>query len=189
MILLQLFWEFFKVGLFTVGGGMASIPFLYDMSDRMGWFSSADLVDMIAISQSTPGPIGINMATYVGYELAGVLGAVVATLSMALPSVIIVLIISKFFQKFDQHPLVQDAFYGLRPAVVALVAVAALTIVKISLINIPLYTASGNLLNFFDFKAIALFAVLFVGIRKFDKWHPVVFIAVGAAVGMLLNFQ
>ena len=93
MLYLRLFWEFFKTGLFAVGGGMATLPFLYSMSDATGWFTHAQLADMIAVSESTPGPIGVNMATYVGFSTAGVPGAVVATLGLITPSVIIILII------------------------------------------------------------------------------------------------
>ena len=114
MIYFQLFWEFLKVGLFTVGGGLASLPFLYDISDKTGWFSHAQLADMIAISESTPGPIGINMATYVGFTSAGVLGSVLATLGFIIPSIIIVSIVSRFLKKFSENKFVKGAFYGLR---------------------------------------------------------------------------
>lgn len=116
MMLLRLFWEFFKIGLFAVGGGMATIPFLYDLSDRTGWFTYTQLADMIAISESTPGPIGVNMATYVGYEMSGVLGSISTTLGFVAPSIIIIVIVSIFLQKFRDNRYVESAFYGLRPA-------------------------------------------------------------------------
>ena len=93
MIYLQLFWEFFKTGLFAIGGGMATVPFLFDISARTGWFTASELANMIAVSESTPGPIGINMATYVGFETAGILGSVIATLGLVIPSIIIIVII------------------------------------------------------------------------------------------------
>ena len=100
MMLLRLFWEFFKIGLFAVGGGMATIPFLYDLSDRTGWFTYTQLADMIAISESTPGPIGVNMATYVGYEMSGVLGSISTTLGFVAPSIIIIVIVSIIYIVF-----------------------------------------------------------------------------------------
>ena len=125
-IYLQLFIEFFKAGLFAVGGGMATIPFLYDISDNTGWFTHAQLTDMIAISESTPGPIGINMATYVGYTSAGISGSVIATLGLITPSIIVILIIAGFYNAFKNNKYVQAAFYGLRPASSALIASAGL---------------------------------------------------------------
>ncbi|MBQ2756419.1 MAG: chromate transporter, partial [Oscillospiraceae bacterium] len=124
MIFLRLFWEFFKTGLFAIGGGMATIPFLYDISDATGWFTHHDLANMIAVSESTPGPIGVNMATYVGYitgmEVAGIptgiLGAVTATLGLVTPSVIVILIIAAILTNFKNNKYVGSAFYGLRPA-------------------------------------------------------------------------
>ena len=111
MLFLQLFWEFFKTGLFAIGGGMATVPFLQEISARTGWFTASDLADMIAVSESTPGPIGINMATYVGYTtvhnhygpFAGILGGVIATIGLVTPSVIIILIIAKFLEKFRDN--------------------------------------------------------------------------------------
>ena len=124
MMLLRLFWEFFKIGLFAVGGGMATIPFLYDLSDRTGWFTHTQLADMIAISESTPGPIGVNMATYVGYEMSGIPGSIFTTLGFVAPSIIIIIIVSLFLQRFRENRYVESAFYGLRPASSGLIASA-----------------------------------------------------------------
>jgi len=118
MMYLSLFWEFFKVGLFAVGGGMATIPFLMDMSTRTGWFTTGDLADMIAVSESTPGPIGVNMATYVGYETGGILGALSSTVGLIAPSIVIILVIAKLLLKFHENPLVKTTFSYLRPAVI-----------------------------------------------------------------------
>ena len=134
MMLLRLFWEFFKIGLFAVGGGMATIPFLYDLSDRTGWFTYTQLADMIAISESTPGPIGVNMATYVGYEMSGVLGSISTTLGFVAPSIIIIVIVSIFLQKFRDNRYVESAFYGLRPASSGLIASAALSVAIVALL-------------------------------------------------------
>lgn len=116
MIYLQLFIEFFKVGLFSIGGGLATLPFLYNISDRLRWYSHMDLANMIAISESTPGPVGVNTATYVGNTVAGILGTVVATAALIVPSIIIIIIISKFLNKFKDSKHVKNVFYGLRPA-------------------------------------------------------------------------
>ena len=136
MIYLQLFWEFFQTGLFAVGGGMATIPFLYDMSDKTGWFTHQDLANMIAVGESTPGPIGVNMATYVGYVTGmaeggignAILGAVTATLGLVLPSLIVILIVAAMLKRFKDSPLVQKAFYGLRPASTGLIAAAGISV-------------------------------------------------------------
>ena len=187
MIYLQLFWEFLKVGLFTVGGGLGSLPFLYDISDKTGWFSHAQLADMIAVSESTPGPIGINMATYVGFTSAGVLGSVLATLGFIVPSIVLVSIISRFLKKFRENKFVKGAFYGLRAVSVALVCSALVSVVKISVINIPLFAETGS---FFDLISIpgVLLAVLCYAVLK--KWnpHPVVVLGISAAAGIVFGF-
>ena len=133
MLYLQLFWEFFKTGLFAIGGGMATLPFLYDMADKTGWFTRAQLADMIAVSESTPGPIGVNMATYVGFLTGGVPGAVTATVGLIAPSVIVILIVAAFLQAFRDSKYVAGAFYGLRPASTALITAAGHPIVFIGL--------------------------------------------------------
>lgn len=191
MLYLRLFWEFFKTGLFAVGGGMATLPFLYSMSDATGWFTHAQLADMIAVSESTPGPIGVNMATYVGFSTAGVPGAVVATLGLITPSVIIILIIAKVLAAFRQNKTVDAAFYGLRPCSVGLIAAAGLLVVKIALFDFDLYQQTGVLMNLFNWKAIILAAVLIVltrYVKPLKKLHPVFFILGSAAVGALFSF-
>ncbi|MCI7137795.1 MAG: chromate transporter [Clostridiales bacterium] len=191
MLYLRLFWEFFKTGLFAVGGGMATLPFLYSMSDATGWFSHAQLADMIAVSESTPGPIGVNMATYVGFSTAGIPGAVVATLGLITPSVIIILIIARVLAAFRQNKVVDAAFYGLRPCSVGLIAAAGLLVVKIALFDVDLYKQTGVLMSLFQWKAIALAAVLIVltrYVKPLKKLHPVFFILGSAAVGALFSF-
>ena len=136
MIYITLFVEFFKVGLFTIGGGLAALPFLYDLAEKYTWITKSMIADMIAISQSTPGPIGVNMATYAGFKAAGILGGVVATFSIVLPSFIIIVIVANFLNKFKESKLVDSAFKGLRPAVTGLIAVAWFEIIKVSIINV-----------------------------------------------------
>ncbi len=191
MIYLRLFFEFFKTGLFAVGGGMATLPFLYSMSDTTGWFSHGQLADMVAVSESTPGPIGVNMATYVGFTTAGVPGALVATLGLVTPSVIIILIIARVLQAFRSNKYVDAAFYGLRPCSVGLIAAAGLLVVKIAVLNTELYAQTGVLADLFNLKALLLAAVLLLltrGIRQTKKLHPIVFILASAAAGVLFSF-
>ncbi len=187
MIYLQLFWEFLKVGLFTVGGGLASLPFLYDISDRTGWYTHAQLADMIAISESTPGPIGINMATYVGFTSAGILGSVLATLGFIIPSIIIVTIVSRFLKKFNENKLVKGAFYGLRAVSVALICAALVSVVKISLINIPLFQETGAIFDLISIPGILLAAACYFVLKKWNP-HPVFVLGGSAVVGILLGF-
>ena len=191
MIYLRLFIEFFKTGLFAVGGGMATLPFLYAMSDSTGWFSHAQLADMIAVSESTPGPIGVNMATYVGFSTAGVAGAVTATLGLVTPSVIIILLIAKVLQSFRSNKYVDAAFYGLRPCSIGLIAAAGLLVVKVALLNTELYAATGSVADLFNFKALVLAALLVVLTRYFKPTkgrHPVLFIAISALAGAVFAF-
>ena len=191
MIYLRLFFEFFKTGLFAVGGGMATLPFLYDISTRTGWFTHEMLADMIAVSESTPGPIGVNMATYVGYVTAGIPGAVTATLGLVTPSVVIILLIARALRAFRENPLVEAGFYGLRPCSVGLIAAAGLLVVKLALFNPALYAESGKLLDLFNWKAILLAAVLLVCtryVKKLKGLHPIVFILASAVVGIVFSF-
>lgn len=191
MIYLRLFYEFFKAGLFAIGGGMATLPFLYEISDKTGWFTYAELADMIAVSEATPGPLGINMATYVGYTTSGILGAVIATAGLVTPSVIIILLIAKALQAFRQNKYVDAAFYGLRPCSVGLIAAAGVPVLKIALFNTDLYAETGNIADLFNYKAIALAAVLLVltrAVKKTKGLHPIIFIAASALVGIIFSF-
>ena len=181
MIYLQLFWEFFKTGLFAIGGGMATLPFLYDMADKTGWFTRAQLADMIAVSESTPGPIGVNMATYVGYITKGVPGAITATLGLIAPSIIIILVIAAFLQAFRTSKYVSGAFYGLRPASTALITAAGLVGVKETFV-----VSTG-----FFWQGLILAAVIIVltnFVKQTKKWHPIVFIGLSALVGVVFRF-
>lgn len=191
MIYLKLFFEFFKTGLFAVGGAMATLPFLYDISERTGWYTAQQLADMIAVSESTPGPIGVNMATYVGFTTAGVLGSAIATIGLILPGMIIILIIARMLKRFRDSKYVDAVFYGLRPCSVGLIAAAGLLVVKISVLNIDLFRESGRLLDFFNFKALVLAALLLVltrYVKKTKSLHPIFFIAASALVGVLFSF-
>ena len=197
MIYLQLFWEFFKTGLFAIGGGMATIPFLYEMSDKTGWFSHADLEIMVAVGESTPGPIGVNMATYVGFLtgmrdagwLTAILGAVTATLGLITPSVIVILIVAAFLQQFRNSRYVNNAFYGLRPASTGLITAAAFSVIT-SILVFPNLIMKGDFLGAFNWKGLVLALLLWLCtnvIKKTKKWHPIVFIAISALVGMIFR--
>lgn len=189
MTVLRLWWEFFKVGLFSVGGGMATLPFLYDMSDRTGWFTYDQIADMLAVSESTPGPIGINMATYTGFTTAGVPGSFAATLGIITPGIIIVLLIVAVLDRFRKNKYVEAAFYGLRPASTGLIAAAGVLVVKIALFDLELYNVSGVFTDLFNFRAIILAAVLLVltrWVKPTKKLHPIVFIAGSAVAGVML---
>ena len=190
MIYLRLFLEFCRVGLFSVGGGLATIPFLTDLGERTGWFGAGDLANMIAISESTPGPMGVNMATYVGFHTAGVAGGVVATLGLIFPSVIIILIIAGFLLKFRQSKAVDGVFYGLRAASVALITAALLQVAKIALMFHEV-TADGVAVEtqLFYLPAIILAVVVFA-LVKFSpakKLHPICFIGLAALAGVIFQ--
>ena len=191
VILLRLFWEFFKTGLFAVGGGMATLPFLYDMARTTAWFDEGQLADMIAVSESTPGPIGVNMATYVGFHTAGLPGAVIATLGLVTPSVIIILLIARVLQKFRQNKTVDAAFYGLRPCSIALIAAAGLLVVKVAMFHVDLFRESGVFTDLFNWKALILAAVMIVAtrwVKPLKKLHPIFFILASALVGVVFAF-
>lgn len=189
-VLLTLFWEFFQVGLFAVGGGMATLPFLYNISDRYGWFTYAQLADMLAVSESTPGPIGVNMATYVGYTVQGVSGALVATLGLVMPSVMVICIVALFLKSFRNNPYVNSAFRLLRPTSTGLIAAAGVSVVGICLVHVDAFHSSGLLSDLADWRALLLAAVLIActnWIPRVKKLHPVAFIALSAAVGILFH--
>lgn len=187
MIYLQLFWEFAKIGLFAVGGGMATLPFLERLSEKTGWFDASLISDMVAISESTPGPIGINMATYVGCDVAGILGGIAATMGVVTPALIVVILVSKYLEKFRGNAVVDNAFYGLRPAVTALIAAAGIGVAEVAILNAELYAQTGLLTDLCDIRKIVYFVAVFFAIRKIDL-HPIVFIGISAAVGLVLGF-
>ena len=187
MIYILLFFEFFKIGLFAVGGGLATIPFLQDLSDKTGWFTSQELVDMIAISESTPGPIGINIATYVGFKTAGIPGGAIAVTGIVTPSIIVIVLIAHYYMKFSEKPLVKSAFYGLRPAVVGLIGAAGFEVVKISLLNIDKFLETQTFTDLVNVKSLILFAVILFLSNKYKK-HPIVYLVLAAIVGIMFKF-
>ena len=190
MIYLRLFWEFFKVGLFSIGGGLATLPFLYSLGAKTGWFSTADVANMLAVSESTPGPIGVNMATYAGFDCAGVLGSVVATLGLVTPSVIVIVLIAMALQAFRTNKYVDAAFYTLRPASTGLIAAAGWSVFALVLVNHDAYRVSYQLADLLQWKNLILFAVIWVLtnlVKPLKKLHPVVFLALAAVVGIVFR--
>ena len=180
MILLDLFFAFFKVGLFAIGGGLATLPFLYELTEKYDWITVSDISNLVAISESTPGPLGINMATYVGFLQSGVAGAVTASLGLVVPSIIIIIVISKFLSKFRDGKIVKDVFYGLRAASTALIAVAGLGVARLAFF--------GEKVTDFFWQGAVLAVVLFFAVKKL-KWHPIVFIAISAIIGVIFKFE
>ena len=186
MIYWQLFWEFFQTGLFAVGGGMATIPFLQDIGAATGWFTDSDLSTMIAVSESTPGGIGVNMATYAGFTAAGIPGGIIATLGLATPSIIVILIIAMMLDKFRKSKYVDAAFYALRPASTGLIAAAGFSVFVLVLFN----GAAESVLGYVRWPALILGAVLWLLTNKVKytkKLHPIVFIALAAVAGVVLK--
>ena len=185
MIYLSLFFEFFKAGLFAVGGGLATIPFMKEISLRTGWFTLSQLTDMIAVSESTPGPMGVNCATYVGYETAGILGGIIATLGLIAPSIIIIIIISKILEKFRNNKYVDAAFFGLRAASVALIADAGVSVAELTFVK-----SGSTILEMINWQSIVLALI----ILYFSRWckptkklHPIVFIGFAALCGIVFS--
>lgn len=171
MIYILLFYEFFKIGLFAIGGGLVTVPFLFDLAEAYPWFTTEDLANMIAISESTPGPLGVNMATFAGYKAAGISGAVIATLGLVTPSVIVIMLVSKLLRRFSDNPQVQNILSGIRPAVLALIFMAGWQIAKISL---P------------DTQSLTLFAVFLIAIRFYKK-SPIFYMIIAAVLGIALK--
>lgn len=199
MILLQLYWEFFKTGLFAVGGGMATLPFLQAIGESTGWYTYTDLMNMLAVSESTPGPIGINMATYVGFEVAGIPGALVATIGEVTPSIIVILIVAAVLHSFRNNQYVDHAFYGLRPASTGLIGAACVAVILEVLTGVQLAVQGGGIVkspvlsggSLFNVPGLLLAAALLVltnWVPKVKKLHPIVFIGISAVVGVAFGF-
>ena len=182
-LLLRLYVEFFKTGLFAVGGGAATIPFLADMADRTGWFTKSMLANMVAVAESTPGPIGINAATYVGFTVYGVLGGIVATLGLISPSLIVIIIISRILEKFRQNRLVKTIFYFLRPASVALIFSAFVSLFFMAFLP----ENEGFTKN--SIYGIVLAAAIFILSNyapRIKNLHPICFIMISALMGIII---
>ena len=189
MIWLRLMYEFFKTGLFAVGGGLATLPFLYEMAEKTGWFTNGDILNLVAVSESTPGAIGINMATYVGYITTGVFGGIAATLALVAPSIVIIVLISKILDQFKDSPTVQSVFKGLRPASTGLITAAGISVAELALLHLDRYTGLNlsSLAAVVNWKAIVWAVLIYIGLKKFKK-HPILYIAASAVAGVLIGF-
>lgn len=193
MTFLVMFFEFLKTGLFAIGGGLATLPFLYDIADKYTWFDRGIIPDMIAISESTPGALGINMSTYVGFQvgmaeggvLGGILGGFLATVGLVLPSLIVIMVLAQVLLKHKENALVQAGFYGLRPVVTGLVAYAGLQILCESLVLVE--TSGQSVLDLVNWKGFVMLVALVLATNfKKVNFHPVVYIGVSALLGILI---
>jgi chromate transporter len=187
MNLLFLFVQFFKIGLFSIGGGYATLPFLYEMADKAkgqpdAWLSAEKIGDMLAVAQSLPGAIGVNLSAYTGFQYAGIPGGLIAALGLVSPSVIIIIIIARILNAFKESKLVASLFAGFRPAGAGLLSAAALGAIAIALYNSQAKVWTAML----RWKECILFVMLFFLIYKFKK-HPVVYIAIAGAAGVVLG--
>ncbi len=186
MLYLRLFIEYCKIGLFSIGGGLATLPFIYELMYKTGWFDMTDITNMVAVSESTPGPMGVNMATYVGNIIGGIPGGIIATLGLVSPSLIIIIIVAHFLKKFKESQLVNSIMVGLRPASMGLIISASLSVALVALFNTELYKTSGQIVDLFNIKAIIFAIILIIAMRK-TKLHPICFIGIAAIVGIVLK--
>ena len=176
-----LFYEFVKVGFFTFGGGYASLPFLYQMADKYNWYSSSELTQMIAISGITPGPIGLNMATFAGFKTLGIIGAIVASLSLIFPMILITTQVFRFYSKFSENKIVKSILYILRPTSCALICCVGIKLIYNLILK--------NDLTFknIDYFGLALVVFLFLLTLKLKR-DPLIYIAIAAIIGIVVKF-
>lgn len=199
MVFLTLFWEYFKIGLFTIGGGYAMLPMVQQVIEKHGWLTRKELINFIGVAESTPGPFAINLATFVGINVGsqtslgifgGFLGAAVATFAVVLPSLIIIIIVTKLFQKFRTNKYVQGVLYGIRPVVVGLILSAVLSVgCAVILPNLNLTSINKEGFSQFNWISLIIVAVFFPLSRikiKGKKIHPILLILAAAAVGVVV---
>ena len=186
MIYLELFLSFLKVGCFAFGGAYGAIPLIREVVLSHGWMDQQALTTMIAISESTPGPIAVNIATYAGYNTAGYLGGVCATMGLVFPAIVLMTIVAKFITAFRGNKYIDRAFYGLRPCVLALIMSALIGIAKVTL----LYEGAtlATLMTAINWRAVGIFSLVVVlqNVNKLKKLHPVVFLSLSAVLGIIL---
>jgi len=183
MRLVYLFFNFFKIGLFSVGGGYAILPFLFDMADHSdGWLTRELIGNMLAVAQSLPGPIGSNLSAYTGFHYGGVPSAYTAAFGLAAPSIIIIMVVARMLKAFKESALVKNLFSGLRPAAAGLLSAAAFGAIALALWN----SAAPVWYQFIRWKEALIFTVIFFLIFKFKK-HPIVYIISAGIVGVVLK--
>jgi len=185
MIFLKLFLEFAKIGLFALGGGPATVPFLTELAEKYDWYTLAEFADMVAVSESTPGPLGVNMATYAGYSAAGIAGGIFATMSLVLPSIVIIILIAKFLEGFNHNPIVKNIFYGIRPAVAGLITVAVIGIMKIAVFT----GADGGFTVKIPLLILAVVVFALMQLKPLKKLHPAAWLLFAAIVGIIFKLM
>lgn len=185
MTILKLIINFFILGAINIGGGLSLIPLISEVVEKNNWMTQAEIVDMVALSQMAPGPIGIKLATYAGFSSAGVIGGVIASLSMVVPSVIIIIIIAHYFEKFKNSNIVKTVMIIIRPLVTGMIAAICLNLAKINLLNIPLFEDSSRIVDLFDFRSIIIAVLVFIAGMKF-KVHPIILIVASAIIGIII---
>jgi chromate transporter len=186
MIYLKLFWSFFQIGLFSIGGGYAALPLIENqVVDINGWISAGEFMDIVTISQMTPGAIAINAATFTGQRILGTAGAIIATIGCILPSCMILMIVSYFFYKFRKLSVINGVLGGLQPAVAALIASAGLSLLLSSLLGAGFSSFSQLDINTVDWAAFIIFLSGLILMRKF-KINPILIMLGSGAVGLLL---
>ncbi|AIO18543.1 Chromate transport protein [Candidatus Izimaplasma bacterium HR1] len=182
---IKLFFIFFKVGLFTIGGGLAAIPLLQEEVLLREWLTNQQFADMIAVSESTPGPIGVNIATYVGYSQFGILGSIVATIGLVAPSIIIIMLVARYVLHYRDNKYVNGVFYGLRPAVTGIILAAAASIALVSLVDLSVYNGIEDFFKVFNIKEIIMFLVFLYASNKW-KHHPIFYIVIAGVIGIFV---
>ena len=189
MILLKLFFTFFKIGLFTFGGGYAMLPLIEEEVVRNGWMDTSDLVNFIAVSESTPGPFAVNVSTYVGCEVAGVLGSLCTTLGVIMPSFIVILVVAKCFEKFKSSKTVKGCMSGLKPAVIGLIANAVISVGRTAFFPESVYP-NGISISFVTDLAFYVSLVTFVltAVLALKKVHPILIICLSAVIGIVCGY-
>ena len=183
-----LFVEFFKTGLFAVGGGLATIPFIREMGAAHGWITEAEIANIIAIAESTPGPIGVNTATYVGFKVAGIPGSVIATIGLVTPSVIIIILVAGAIRRYSDSHLIKSLFTSIRPAAIGLITAAGFSLLLVAIgvkADFLRFTFSANRMSLIKLGIYGAF-VFFAFWKKTAKIHPLFFILAGGAIGAIL---
>ena len=176
-----MFLEFMKIGLFAVGGGPATLPYLMELTEKYDWYTMQDLTNMIAVSESTPGPLGLNMATYAGFKTLGIFGGAVSSLGLVIPSVIVITIIAKFLDNFNENKFVQGAFAGIRPAVCAVIAASVIGVCKVSLFT----ETDGVYSPIFSVIVLCIAVLLLLQVKKLQKYHPAWWLLFAAIIGVV----
>jgi len=192
MIFLKLFITFFKIGIFSFGGGYAMIPFIEKEIHSNGWLTSAEFLDIIAIAEMTPGPIAINSATFVGFKTAGFFGGLSATLGVSMPSVLLILLISTFFFRYREHPINKAVFYGIRPVVAGLILSASIFVAKTALLKTDITSEFinrlfSNPLNVISIGSLFVLAVTLIALIKY-KLHPILTVVISGVIGIILYY-